>query len=1137
MNDLAHRIANLSPEKRELLLQRLNAQTTEASVANEYTIQPYDRDHEYYSLTYEQERLWVLAQFGERLGAAYHITLACRLLGKLDIPALDASFNALIHRHESLRIRIVTRAGQPWQQIVAPSTFHLRTIDLINSPAKTDLTIEQHLTTEAQQPFDLAVGPLMRASLYLLDDTVHVLAITLHHIIFDGWSIKAFWNELDELYRARRAQQKPQLPSLPVQYIDYTQWQREHLTEAVVTKHLAYWKKQLADIPSLLTLPLDKARPSEQSFNGRCVNIQLSPALTTSLRTLARQSGATLFTTLLATFKVLLFRYTGQDDIVVGIPEGNRQHIELENLIGFCVNTLILRTQIVAQMSFRALLAQVQATTVAAYTHRDMPFIQLVRALQPERRTSYNPLYQVMFSLQSGYDSPENLFGIRAESLSIDNEAAQVDLSLMVRETADQLTAAFVYNCDLFEAPTIQRLARHWSQLVEAIGTSPDTPLEYLPILQTDEKRQILVEWNRTQRPFPKEVLTPDLFAHQVSLTPMATAVSYADQSLTYQALHNQSNQLAHYLQQHGVTPEARVGLCLPPGLTTVVALLGILKAGGAFVPLDHNAPESRLAGLLAEAQASILITAPDIARDLAAHYEQPAVTDKLKQIYGQQQPPAICTERNWQNNQRQEPVTSSVQPDNLAYVLFTSGSTGRPKGVMISHANLSNYLAWVNETLLGEVDALPANTRLTFDASLKQLLAPLLCGKTVQIPAEETVLKPENMLGVLAQQERGSLNCVPLYWQSILNELETRQNIHWQHHLTDLFLGGDYLEPALVEQTWACLPGLRIWNLYGPTEATANACYDRIMPNQPVTIGRPIANAQVYILDASLQPLPIGVVGELYIGGLGVSRGYSHQPAKTAVSFLPDPFGSVPGRRLYKTGDMCRYRADGRIEFLGRRDRQIKLRGIRIEPGEIEKTLLGHLAVQKAHVLAQSSKLIAYIIPQASQSPTPQQLRTFLQTKLPRFMIPTGFVFLEQFPITAHGKLDIARLQQLTEIAPLPRTIIPARTEVETLLIRMWGHILNMNVELISIEDDFFAIGGHSMLMIQFLGWVKTILHTDVPLSAFLKQPTLAHIGQTLLEHELKPGISEKIAQTVNRLEGLSIAETVKTIRNRQGD
>ena len=1057
MSDLRQRIANLSPEKRALLERRLMQQSAAGTKAPAI---PRRDPTLPCPLSFAQQRLWFLDQF-EPDSPLYNVPKAVRMLGTLDVEALHQALDAIVARHEALRTTFVAVDGDPVQILAEPQSVALAVSDLGAWPeVEREAEMHRQLTREAQRPFNLACDMMLRATLFRLGVTEHVLLLVMHHIASDGWSTGVLMRELETFYTAFVTGKPVDLPALPIQYADYAIWQRHWLQEEVLATQLAYWRHQLEGASPILELPTDQPRPAIQTYRGARQSWVISPTITEGLKTLSRREGVTLFMMLLAAWQLLLHRYTGQEDISVGSPIAGRTRAETEPLIGFFVNTLVLRTDLSGNPTFLELLQRVREVALGAYAHQDLPFEKLVEELQPERHLGHSPLFQVMFAFQNVPRSALELSGLTLSPWEVESGTAKFDMALFIEEAEEGLRGQVEYNTDLFDDDTICRMRRHLQTLLESIVANPEQRLADLPFLTAGERQQMLVAWNATQAEYPQEGYIHELVEAQVERTPEAVAVLFEHRQLTYRELNARANQLAHYLQKQGVGPEVRVGVCMERSLEMVVGLLGVLKAGGTYVPLDAAYPQERLAFMLEDTQAPVLLTQKELIPGLPKNAAHMLCLDA--------DGPTLAQES-------EENVYSEVTADNLAYVIYTSGSTGQPKGVMIAHKSLVNYICWFNDTVLRQTrHSLPLVTKLTFDASLKQLFAPLLLGNPVWLPPNKVVSDPVVLLQALRTRSKVMLNCVPSLWEVMLDMIDAGQAESLGKSLTSLLLGGERVTMDLIHRTLAVLPQLQIWNLYGPTEATINASAARIVSGNNITIGRPVANTQLYILDSHLQPVPLGLPGELHIGGAGLARGYLHQPERTAERFIPHPFSNEPGARLYKTGDLARYRSDGTLEFLGRLDHQVKIRGFRIEPGEIEAVLDQHPAVRETIVLAREdlpgdTRLVAYVVPAAAQAPTSSDLRRFLQEKLPAYMVPAAFVWLDTLPLTPNGKVD----RRALPLPDRPRlglggTFVAPSTPLEMRIAEVWQEVLG--VDRVGVYDNFFDLGGHSLLSMRVM-------------------------------------------------------------------
>ncbi|MEH2311073.1 MAG: amino acid adenylation domain-containing protein [Nostoc sp.] len=1060
-------------------------------------------------LSYAQQRLWFLDQF-EPNSPSYNIPVALRLVGTLNVAALQQSLQEIIHRHEALRTNFVAVNGKPSQIIQTQTNWTVSVVECEYLPlSEQEIVTQQLAQQQAIQPFDLDNEVLFRATLVVLSQTEHILLVCMHHIVSDGWSMGVFIQELAALYNAYSQGQLSPLTLLPIQYADFTIWQRDWLQGNVLQSQLNYWQQQLKDAPALLSLPTDRPRPAVQTFVGADEKFALSVELTDRLTKLSQQQGVTLFMTLLAAYDTLLYRYTGQTDILVGSPIANRDRLEVEGLIGFFVNNLVIRTNLADNPSFSELLTRVREVALGAYAHQDLPFEMLVEALQPERDLSHTPLFQVMFVLQNTPMSQVELTGLTVTPLIGEGTTAKFDLTLSMQNTATGLVGAWEYNTDLFDVSTIERMAGHFVTLLESIVTNPQQQISQLPLLTEVEQHQLLVEWNDTQVDYPQNLCIHQLFEEQVGRTPDAVAVVYEDQQLTYQQLNCRANQLAHYLQSLGVKPEVLVGLCVERSLLMVVGLLGILKAGGAYLPLDPDYPQERLSFMLEDAQVPVLLTQQQLFEKLPQHQAE-----------------VVCLDTDWQfiSQSSQENASAGVQATNLAYVIYTSGSTGKPKGVMLSHRNLCNHMFWMQATFpLTEADKVLQKTPFSFDASVWEFYAPLLVGGQLLLAQPGGHADTTYLLELIAQEQVTTVQFVPSLLQILIEQggLETCQS------LKQIFCGGEALPVALQDQVLSNL-NVNLHNLYGPTEACIDATFwtcKKEIKRQIVPIGRAIANTQVYILDEYLQPVPIGVPGELYIAGAGLARGYLNRPELTKEKFIPNPFSHEPDSRLYKTNDLARYLPDGTIEYLGRIDNQVKIRGFRIELGEIEAALNTHPKIQQAVVIvtedilgntcterSRSKRLVAYVV-KSDESLSTNQLRQFLKQQLPEYMIPSSFVTLDKLPLTPNGKIDRKSLPTPDGEISREHEYVAPRTAIEQILTNIWQQLLLK--EKVSIHDNFFEIGGDSILSIQIVSRAKNSGLRITPKQIFQNQTIaeLARVANTTVNVESKQGIVTGVA------------------------
>ena len=1027
-------------------------------------------------LSFAQARLWFLDRL-ESEKYAYNMPSAVKLIGNLSIPALEQSLIEIISRHEALRTTFVMGSKQPMQVIAPQQAITLTIVDLQDLKADDRETEVQRLAlAEAKHPFDLTTGPLLRVSLLQLNKAENILLLTMHHIAGDAWSMGVLVGELATLYESFVRGKQPQLPELPIQYADFAVWQRQWLQAEVLKTQLAYWKQQLDGAPASLNLPTDRPRPPVQTFLGETTSFVLSAELSEAIKTLSRQEGVTLFMTLLAAFKVLLYRYSGTGDIVVGSPIANRHRAELEGLIGFFVNTLVLRTDLSDNPTFRGLLSRVREVTLGAYDHQDLPFDLLVEELKPERDLSYTPLFQVMFILQNAPMSAIELSDLTLQSVATSSKTAKFDLTLSIQENESGIGGELEYNSDLFDATTIARMAGHFQILLEGIVANPQERVAQLPLLTSSEKYRLLLEWNNTQTEYPQDKCIHQLFEEQVEKSPNAVALVFKNKQLTYRELNQRANQLAHYLRKLGVQPEVPVCLCVDRSIEMVVGLLGILKAGGAYVPLDPAYPQERLEYIKQDVRSPLLLT-----------------QQQLKVELFDQATHVVYLDTDWeeiQQHSQENPVTSA-KTINLAYVIYTSGSTGKPKGVEIAHGNVVNFLNAMQQTVeLMPQDVLLAVTTIAFDIAALEIFLPLMVGASVVVASREVVSDGVQLSALLANSQATVMQGTPATWRMLLG-------VGWQgNKQLKILCGGEALPSQLANQLLQQCH--RLWNLYGPTETTIWSTVQQVeFGDKLVSIGRPIANTQVYILDSHLQLTPIGIPGELYIGGTGVGRGYWHRPELTYERFISNPFTLRREQRLYKTGDLVRYRSDGKIEYIGRLDHQVKIRGFRIELGEIEAVLAKHQDVQQTVVIAKQDSLVAYVVA-SSHTHSVSQLRDFLRQQLPDYMVPNTFVFLESLPLTPNGKVNRKALPAPDTAKPESENVFRTlRTDTEKELVSIWSEVLN--AQQVGIDDNFFDLGGHSLLIVQLFARIRAAFQIDLPLQTLFAAPTVETLAAKL--------------------------------------
>lgn len=1084
----SHR-SQLSAAKQTLLKKRLRGELPGNSRAQ---IIARRSEQSTAPLSFAQQRLWFLDQL-EPGSAAYNLPRAIHLTGLLNAAALEQSFKEIVRRHEILRTTFEAVDGQPIQMIAPAFALTLPVVNLRElAESEREQKVRQLAIEEAQRPFSLNKGPLLRVTLLQLSQVEHIVLLTMHHIVSDAWSTGVLVQEMAALYEAFLQGKPLPLPELPIQYADFASWQRQWLQGKGLESQLAYWRQQLdGDLP-VLQVPTDRARLVVQTSRGARQSLVLPKGLTEALKSLSQKEGATLFITLLAAFKTLLYRYTGQEDILIGSPIANRNRSEIEGLIGFFVNTLVLRSDLSGNPSFRELLGRVREVALGAYAHQDLPFELLVEALQPERNLSRTPLFQIMFALQNASLPTLKLSGLTLSSLKVETGTTQLDLSLDMVETEQGLSASVEYSTDLFKAAAIARMLEHFQILLEGIVANPNQRLSDLPLLTHAERQKLLVEWNNIQADDPKYQCIHELFEAQVARSPDAIALISEDKHLTYRELNVRANQLAHDLQELGVKPEVRVGISAERSLEMVIGLLAILKAGGTYVPLDPAYPQERLAFMLNDAQVSVLLT-----------------QHRLVKILPQHGALVVCLDTDWPVNRPEnlENPVSGVTAENLAYAVYTSGSTGKPKGVMIQHRSLASYI----ETVSVEFNIQPGDrvlqfASLNFDVGAEEIFSCLVRGATLVLRTDSMVTSTSEFLHRCRDFRLTVLDLPTAFWHQLTAELMMK-GLALPEPLRLVVIGGERALPERLAVWQEHVSQVQLVNAYGPTEATIGATICKLprltgvntkLPEVP--IGRAIQNVQTYVLDPHLQPTPISVPGELYIGGVGLARGYLNHPELTAEKFIPHPFSSNLGARLYKTGDLVRYLPSGEIEFCGRIDQQVKLRGFRIELGEIETVLNQHMNVCEAVVVPWEDKLgdkrlAAYVSPHPEQTLPASELRRFLQEKLPEYMIPSAFIVCQTLPLTPSGKIDRRALPPPETSRPeLEATYVAPQTELEQAIATIWQKVLN--VERVGVHDSFFELGGHSLLLVQVHSQLHERFKTDLSMLDLFRYPTISSLA-----------------------------------------
>lgn len=1033
--------------------------------------------------------------------------------GSLSLQHLEQTLTEIVRRHEVLRTGFPSVDGEPHPIIFPATPFSLSVIDLSTSPVK-ERQIEIHRLAHqaAEEAFDLAHGPLLRATLLRLTDDDHVLILTMHRIVSDDWSMNIFVREMATLYTTFLAHQPSPLGELPIQYVDFARWQRQYLRGEELDAQFSYWREQLRDVP-VLQLPTDRPRPTLVSYRGAAQSHAFSNSLTQRLKLLSRNEGTTLFMTLLAAFQALLARYSGQSDIAVATQINARYRSETEDLIGTFANTLILRAHPSPEVSFRELLVEVRKAALEAYANQDVPFEELVEVLQPERSFGDDSALRVMFSLHHAVLHDITLPGVSLTTLDIVIPQTKFDIEMHFREEDEALNGVLIYSTDLFEAETIAQMLQHFEVLLESIITDDTRSIAQLPLLTDQERHHLLYDFNDTRTEYPRHETVHRLFEEQAALSPDSVAVVFNDERFTYRELNEKANRLAHYLQTQGVGPEVIVGVLMERSLSMVVALLGILKAGGAYLPLDPNYPPERLAFMLDDSGAGLLLSQK---RWEATLDSLPVMTlyldDDLEMLDGY----------------GSENLARSSTAQNLAYVMYTSGSTGRPKGICVLHQAINRLVFNTNYLALGVRDTVAHLANISFDAATFEIWAALLSGARLVVIPQEVVLSTDEFV---AQLQRHSITTLFLA-TPLFNHVVSQRPRAFRSIKTVLF-GGDAANPKLVRDVLASGAPERLLHMYGPTESTTFATWhlvSEVLENaSTIAIGTPVANTEIYVLDPYLQVAPIGVVGELHIGGDGVARGYLHFPELTAEKFIPNPFSQRPGQRLYRTGDLARFRNDGSVEFLGRIDVQVKLRGFRIELGEIEAILGQHEAVDEAVVVAREDKvgekrLVAYLVAKPEQELVLSKLRRYLAGRLPEYMIPSAFVLLKALPLTPNGKIDRRALPAPDQSTPSHEGVEP-RTSLERVLVMVWAGSLGL--KQVGIDDDFFEFGGDSLIATRMALEVRRIFGLQIRLSDLFKIPTVRQMAENISMNSGDPAKIENTAYLLLRSkEAVSIEE-----------
>jgi surfactin family lipopeptide synthetase A len=1039
-------------------------------------------------LSFAQQQIWLHTQLVPEI-PIYNEPVTIRRDGPLDVPVLERALTEIVRRHQAWRTTFTLVNGEPAQVILPAAPVHLRLVDLTGLPSSTrELEAEKLGVAEAVLPFDLSQGPLFRALLVRFRDTEHRLFLTLHHIIFDGYSIyRVLLAELATLYRVFSEGGESPLPEPTIQYSDFSLWERDWFSRnGHLSSQLAYWRKQLGGDLPVVQLPADHPRPAVQTFRGAIHPVVLSRELADALKLLSRRERATLFMTLMASFAVLLHRYSGLEDVAIGTVSSGRKRSELEGLLGYFLNPLVLRNDLSGDPTFRELLNRTRNLTLDALSNDDAPFTEVVNELHPNRSLSFNPLFQVLLTLEPPMSETQEGWTVALTQSEIDTGISKFDLCLELDDRPSGLVGRFKYSSDLFESETVARMAGHLTTLLQSIATDPDQRISQLPVLTLPERQQICVEWNNTAAAYPSDLCLHEMFARQAERTPEAVALVDGDRQIAYRELDCRSNQLAAYLQKRGVGPEIPVGLYLEPSPEMILGIVAVLKAGGACVPLDPSYPAERLAHVSEDTQFQVLLTQSHLRSQLPPEIPQ-----------------IVSLDSDWAQLEHEsaDPVSSQCGPENLAYVIYTSGSTGKPKGVQITHRNLVHSTHARSLYYGTDAGRFLLLSSYAFDSSLVGILGTLCRGGTLVLTPGPLQSNLTRLADFVEQHRVSHLLCVPSLYSLLLDQAKSAQ----LGTLRVAIVAGESCTPELVKRHYAQLPQTVLFNEYGPTEAAVWSTVYKCQPEQSgklVPIGRPIPNAQIYVLDAHLNPMPVGAPGELYVGGPGVARGYLNRPAETAERFVQDPFSGNPGDRLYKTGDVVRYLSSGDLELLGRLDHQVKIRGFRIELEEIEAVIaqceeVQQVAVAIRHDEPSQPRLIAYVVPSDRASFETQTVKGFLSKKLPEAMIPSDFVVLESLPLMPNGKIDRHALVFPVQGAVVPAQFEPSSNPLEAKLVKIWESVLNK--QRIGVTDNFFDLGGHSLLVAKLLLRIEQRFGKRLSLANVFQAPTVRQLAAML--------------------------------------
>jgi amino acid adenylation domain-containing protein len=1094
MADLETLMGTLSPEKKALLERRLMEKR--AAAAKQQVI-PRRSTQGPCPLSFAQELMWLLDHLIDT--SAYHVPRALRIKGPLNVEALDYSLNNIVARHAILRTTYQAIDGKPFQFVADSAKVNINHVDLrALGREERETEANRILVEEGRRRFDFERDLMLRVFLLRMDEQEHILLLISHHIASDGQSKAVLFRELTTFYQAYCNNTVAHLPELPIQYADYAVWQRDWLQGELLEKHLKYWRETLAGAPMLLELPTDHPRPPMQSFEGARQIVKYPDGMLESLKALCRQEGSTMFMMVLAAFGTLLYRWSGQEDMLIGTPVSGRNRTEIEPLIGYFSNSVVLRLALGGDPTFRELMRRVKEVSLGAYSHQDLPFEKLVVEMQPERDLSYSPMYQVMFSVGEHKDLGFQLPGLEIAPIIIDRGIAKFDMTLGMTELRQDLMCNIEYCSALFEASTMQRLADHFQILLQGVVANPDQRISELPMLSAEDRHKFIFTWNDTHRDYPRNIFVPHLFEQRVAETPDAIAVVYDDKKLTYRELNERANQLGHFLKKRGVGPEVRVAVCVERSLEMVLGVMGVVKAGGAYVPLDGMYARERLPVILQDAQCPVLLT-------------QQSMLDAVPETDAE----IIALDSGWDAISRESTENPAHETtwDTLAYVVYTSGSTGVPKGVMVTHGGLVNQYRAYEESyeLRSPIGSWLYMANFSFDVFSSDLTRSLCSGGKMVICPMELLLNPAGLYDLMLREKIDCAEFVPAVLRNLTAYLqETNQKLDFMRVLVCSSDAWSNSDCRTVLQVCGNKP--RVINAYGVTEATIDSTYldidspEMLRGEGFVPIGHPFPNTRTYVLDKHMEPCPIGVPGVLYIGGAGVARGYLNRPELNAEKFVPDPFSDEQGARLYNSGDAARYLPDGNIEFLGRTDNQVKIRGFRIELGEIEAVLGKHPSVKQTVVIARELSpgnlgLVAYVVAGEGQTIDILALRNFIKGKLPAYMLPSAYEVLEKIPLNANRKVDRKALPApQKKSADVVQDFVAPRTENEEKLAKIWSEVLQFSP--VGIHDNFFQLGGHSLMAIQVISRVRNHFNVELPLRALFENPTVSELCVSIEAH-----------------------------------